>query len=116
MGTIPSTTTAERQAPTALLALVQHIHAHSLSMPMSINRPTHAGAPFLLTVPADSLDGWTASGLQVTNERTEPRFDLAGRLSWERVQLDGLLDPHGIRVQLVAARTIAPAALTVVPA
>lgn len=110
-------TPVERQAPTALLALVQHIHDHQLGMPLTIHAPATAAPYFSLAVMSASLPAWVASGLAVTTEIAEPRTNTVNGHRWERVQIDGLLQPYGIRVQLVAHRTVAaPPALHAVSA
>lgn len=52
-----------RQAPDALLALVQHIRDHRLGMPLNIAPPTGATPFFSLSVASFSLDAWMASPL-----------------------------------------------------
>lgn len=108
-------TTIQKQAPTALLALVQHIHEHALGTPLSITAPTTAAPYFDVSVPSHAVDAWVARGLEVDKIHTRPLTagNIGGR-PWERVEITGRLQPHGIRVCLSAARP-ATAQLQLVP-
>lgn len=101
-----TTTTIERHAPTALLALVQHLNDHGLGSPLSIHAPTAACPYFDVTIVSTALEAWARSGLAIDETLVEPRDSrIAGR-RWERVQVDGRLEPHGIRVRLVTHRPV----------
>lgn len=102
-----TTATTERQAPVALLAVVQHINDHDLGAPLSIFPPINGAPYFCLTVVSTSLTAWLESGFVPDRlEREEKPGRIAGRV-WERLQYDGTLQPHGIRVQLVTRRPLA---------
>jgi hypothetical protein len=108
----PAIETIGRQAPTALLAIVQHINDHQLGVPLSIHAPTDAAPAFGITVASYGLDAWAASGFDVTHEHTEL---VGGRVlgsRWERVVQDGLLQPYGVRVRLTSHRAVPAMAVT----
>ena len=107
MGTTPTPSTVERQAPTALRALVQHIHTHGLGTPLTITAPSTASPYFSVSVPSTVAEAWVESGLTVTT--CEARVLGGGRISgrlYEQVSLDGILAPHGIRVRLTYAHAL----------
>ncbi len=112
MTTIPPTTprptrrVVDHQGPPALVALVQHIHTHGLGLPLSIHPPRSSDGHFEVVIVSTALDAWTDSGLTAhrTSIETIPGRN-AGR-RWERIELDGLLQPWGIRVQLRTQRAL----------
>lgn len=99
--------TIQAQGPTALLALVQHIHEHGLGTPMSIAAPTVASPYFMVSVANHSLDAWTSAGFVVDRTETFPMSAKVGGRSWERVEITGRLEVLGIRVRVTAARPTA---------
>lgn len=98
--------TIGRQAPTALLAVVQHINDHDLGAPLTIHSPTAASPWFTVSVVSTNLPAWEASGLDEIDRSVELRTGTAAGRRWERVEIDARLQPHGIRVHLVALRPL----------
>lgn len=102
-----TTSTIQRQASTALLAVVQHIHDRQLGCPVSITTPTQWERFVSLFVEARSLDRWLdedTSGFVAEHTDIRP---LAGRIGGrrnERVLITGHLQPLGLRVRLTAVR------------
>lgn len=97
-------TTVQRQTPTALLALVQHIHDHGLGAPLTIHSPSTASPHFTVSVAASSYDAWVASGFDSTDMASHPLGQAVGAKRYEHVVHTGLLQPHGIRIVLKFAR------------
>ncbi|WP_193613122.1 hypothetical protein [Nocardioides lijunqiniae] len=111
MSTTATPSNVERQAPTALLAVVQHIHDHDLGVPLSIAPPSTASPFFTIGIVADSIDAWVGSGLAVDVDAIESR-PIGGRISgrlWERITTPGRLLPYGIRVNLMYSRPLVEA-------
>lgn len=120
--------TIQAQGPTALLALVQHIHEHGLAaslidiqMPqpyMSALAPEHHQYRFFiaLSVDARSLDLWLdpeRSGLAVDHQHVKPAPRFVGGAPKELVRVFGRLGSQGIRVRLTSSR--AKSSLALVP-
>ncbi|GEP38847.1 hypothetical protein NPS01_25100 [Nocardioides psychrotolerans] len=99
-----STATVTLQAPTALLALVQHIHDHGLGAPLTIHSPSTASPCFTVSVVAASYDAWVASGFTATDTTSHPVGQRISGKRWEQVATTGLLQPYGIRLVLKFTR------------
>lgn len=101
------TDTVERQAPTALLALVQHIVDHKLGAPLTIHTPSAASPYFTVAITSGSFEAWTAAGLVADEVEAHTVGDgpIGGRF-WERVTVVGRLLPHGIKVRVTYSRPL----------
>lgn len=99
-----STATVTLQAPTALLALVQHINDHGLGAPLTIHSPSTASPHFTVGIVAASYDAWVNSGFDSTDMASHPLGQAVGTKRYEHVVHTGLLQPYGIRLVLKFAR------------
>lgn len=109
-----TSTTIHRQAGTALLAVVQHLHQHQLGTPVSITTPTLWEPHVSLFIESRDLDRWLdeeTSGFIVLDIDSH---ELAGRIAGrrhERLLITGRLETLGIRVRLTAVRPMADLAV-----
>lgn len=101
----PSDTVA-KQAPTALLALVHHIHENGLGVPQTINAPTVHTPYFGIDVAHFALDAWTERGLVIDDVETYPMPGRTAGTRYERVIVTGRLAALGIRVQISSCRAL----------
>lgn len=92
--------TVTAQGPTALLALAAHIHDHDLGMPLMITAPSMACPWFGVTTTSKTHRAWEDSGFVVTGGAFHPLVRSPNGDRWERVTVEGLLQPHGIRLHL----------------
>lgn len=107
---IGTPTTIHRQAGTALLAVVQHLHDRGLGTPVSITSPTAWEPHLALFIESRDLHRWLDTETSGFNVDHTDSIELAGRIGGvrhERLLITGRLDALGIRVRLTVVRPVA---------